>query len=375
MCLVLVRKDERRAVKKHQREGQFEDTGGFVIPEIGRRDNLVIAACASAADFASRVVDCYQKHLAAGGGEAKISFLDDLEEGFSDSETRMRIGQHIGGSDVFLIQQLLDPVAGRAVNQNYLAFLIAARAFREHGAGRITAVLPYLAYARQDKPTKYTREPTTAQLMAELALTAGIDRLISWAPHSTQIHGFYGAAPIHLLDPQNLFLREFERFRGDGQVIVTAPDAGAAKLATHFSREMNCSCALASKYRPKPGEVEISNVIGDFSDKRVALILDDMIASGGTIYELARKLIRSRGIEELYIGAGHNLCLSEARERLDELYREGSLKALVTTDSIPQTEEFRNLPFVTIRTLDDIFCRTINRIHYNQSVSKLFLRE
>ncbi len=158
-------------------------------------------------------------------------------------------------------------------------------------------------------------------------------------------------------------------------MIVTAPDAGAAKLATHFSREMDCSCALASKYRPKPGNVEISDVIGDFSDKRVALILDDMIASGGTIYELARKLTQSNGIEELHIGVGHNLCLTEARERLEELYRQGSLKSLVTTDSIPQTEEFRNLPFIKIQTLDDIFCRTINRVHYNRSVSKLFLRE
>ena len=157
-------------------------------------------------------------------------------------------------------------------------------------------------------------------------------------------------------------------------MIVTAPDAGAAKLATHFSREMNCSCALASKYRPKPGNVEISDVIGDFSDKRVALILDDMIASGGTVYELARQLIRNKGIGELYIGAGHNLCLSEARERLEELHRQGSLKGFITTDSVPQTEEFRNLPFVTIRTLDDIFCRTINRIHNNRSVSQLFLR-
>ena len=101
----------------------------------------------------------------------------------------------------------------------------------------------------------------------------------------------------------------------------------------------------------------------------------DMIGGGGTIYELARKLIRSKGIKELYIGAGHNLCLPEARERLEELYREGSLKSLITTDSVPQTQEFRKLPFIKIHGLDDIFCRTINRVHYNRSVSELFLRE
>ncbi|MBN2553646.1 MAG: ribose-phosphate pyrophosphokinase [Spirochaetales bacterium] len=359
---------------EQQHERQIKD-GGFTIPKSGARDDLVIAACASATELAGRIVDCYRRRLAEGRGQAQVRFLDNLEGRFKDSETRIRIDCHIGGSDVFLIQQLLDPVAGAGVNQNYLAFLIAARAFREHGAGRITAVLPYLAYARQDKPTKYTREATTAQLMAELSLAAGIDRLISWAPHSSQIHGFYGAAPIHLLDPQNLFLSEFERFRGREEVIVTAPDAGAAKLATHFSREMDCSCALASKYRPQPENVEISEIIGDFSGKRVAIIIDDMIASGGTIYELAGKLIRTRGIEELYIGVGHNLCLTEARERLEELYRQGPLKALVTTDSVPQTEEFRSLPFVKIHSLNDILCRTINRVHYDRSVSELFLRE
>jgi ribose-phosphate pyrophosphokinase len=348
---------------------------GFVCPETGRPDNLVIAACASAVDFASRIAGCYQKRLAEQGCDRPVIFLDRLEHRFSDSESRIRIDRHIGGSDVFLIQQLLDPISGKEVNQNYLSFLIAARAFREHGAGRITAVLPYLAYARQDKPTKYTREPTTAQLMAELSLAAGIDRLIAWAPHSTQIHGFYGAAPIHLLDPQNLFLRAFSRFRGRQEIIVTAPDAGAAKLATHFSREIDISCAVASKYRPKPGSVEISDVIGDFSGKTAALILDDMISSGGTIYELAQKLIRDKGIEELYVGVGHNLCLPEARERLLELYQQGYLKELVTTDSVPQTEQFRSLPFISIHDLDEILCRTINRVHYNCSVSDLFLRE
>jgi ribose-phosphate pyrophosphokinase len=121
--------------------------------------------------------------------------------------------------------------------------------------------------------------------------------------------------------------------------------------------------------------VEISDVIGDFAGKRSALILDDMIASGGTIYELSQKLIRDKGIEELYIGVGHNLCLSEARQRMEELHRGGTLKGLITTDSVPQTEEFRTLPFVSIHSLADIFCRTINRVHYDRSVSDLFLSE
>ncbi len=365
---------------RHNKAMSF-DKKSFITPEdlaedtAVQLDRLVIAACNSAAKFAGRVTECYQKRLSERGSRSTFTFLGGIEDSFSDSETRVRIDEHIGGADVFLLQQLLDPLSGSSVNQNYLSFLIAARGFREHGAARVTAVLPYLAYARQDKPTKYAREPTTAQLMAELSLTAGIDSLIAWAPHSSQIHGFYGSAPIHLLDSQNLFLREFRRFRGKPEVIVTAPDAGGAKLATHFSRELELSCAVASKYRPSPENVEISDVIGDFSGKKTAIILDDMIASGGTIYELARKLVREKGIEELYVGVGHNLCRPEALDRLSELHSQGPLTELVTTDSIPQTEEFRSLPFVKLRSLAEIFCLTINRVHYNRSVSELFFRE
>ena len=357
------------------------DKKSFVTPEdlaedtMVQLDRLVIATCNSAAEFAVKVTECYRKKLSERGSRGSFTFLHGIEDSFSDSETRVRLDEHIGGADVFLLQQLLDPRSGSTVNQNYLSFLIAARGFREHGAARITAVLPYLAYARQDKPTKYTREPTTAQLMAELSLTAGVDTLIAWAPHSSQIHGFYGSAPIHLLDSENLFLREFSAFGGKPEVIVTAPDAGAAKLATHFSRELELSCAVASKYRPSPENVEISDVIGDFSGKRTAIILDDMIASGGTIYELARKLVREKGIEELYVGVGHNLCRPQALDRLSELHSQGPLIELVTTDSVPQTDEFRSLPFIKIRSLAEIFCLTINRVHYDRSVSELFFRD
>ena len=281
---------------------------------------------------------------------------------------------HVGGYDVFLFQAIFDPTSDRTIDQNYIALLIAARTFREHGANHVTAVLPYLAYARQDKPTKFMREPTTAKLMADLSIEAGIDWLIAWDPHCGQIRGFYGRTPVNMLESLTLFIEVFQRFRGREDAIVVAPDAGASKFVTHLGRALNLKCAIASKYRPCPEEVVISEIIGDFTGKRVAIILDDMISGGGTVYKLIKKLVEEKGIEEVYLGASHNLCVGRARERLLALYTDYHLKEVVVTNSIPQTDEFQALPFVSVKCLSDTLSRTVNRIHYNRSVSEVFYR-
>jgi ribose-phosphate pyrophosphokinase len=255
-----------------------------------------------------------------------------------------------------------------------MAFLVAARTFREHGASHVTGVLPYLAYARQDKPTKFTREPTTAKLMADLSMEAGIDRLVTWEPHTGQIRGFYGGIPVNVLESLVLFHDEYRRFAGREDVIAVAPDAGASKMVTHFGRALDLKCAIASKYRPRAEEAEITEIIGDFSGKRTAIILDDMISSGGTVHALARRLVREKGIGEIYLAVSHNLCVGLARERLVEMHEKLGLRQAVVTDSIPATEPFRALPFVTVRGLAETFARTINRIHYSRSVSEIFRR-
>lgn len=333
---------------------------------------LVIASCSNGTYMARQVYDCYHGLLSESGVADGVVFLPDIDRQFSDTETLVRIEHHVGGSDVFLFQGLLSPSAGYRANDNYLALLIAARAFREHGSRRITAVLPYLTYARQDKPTKFQREPTTAKLLADLARTAGIDRVIAWNPHSTQIHGFYADMPVNMLDPLTMFEEEFEGFRGRDDVIAVAPDAGATKLIMHFSREMDINSAIASKYRPREEEAVITDIIGDFRGKSKAIVLDDMIASAKTVVELVKELVEKKGIDEVYMAASHNLCLPETRERLHGLYTDYHLKRLVVTNSIPQTAEFLELPFFEVRSLAEVFCYTINRVHYDRSVSRLF---
>lgn len=338
------------------------------------RGRLLIAACRSGAYLAQKVVSRYNEVLRAAGSREEVLYLGDIDKNFSDSETNVRLSLHISGYDVFLFQALLDPTAGRSIDQNYMAALIAARAFREHGANHVTAVFPYLAYARQDKPTKFEREPTTAKLMADLSIEAGLDRLIVWDPHSGQIRGFYGSMPVQMLESLTTFLNEFGDFRGRKNVIVVAPDEGAAKFVTHFGRAMGLTYAIASKFRPRPEVAEIKDIMGEFEGKTTAIILDDMISGGGTMHALTKKLVMDKRIKEIYIGISHNLCIPAALGRIREMEREYHLKKVLVTNSIPQTEDFRKLKVMKEICLSEILARTINRIHYNRSVSEIFYR-
>jgi ribose-phosphate pyrophosphokinase len=339
------------------------------------RGNILFASCASGTAMAEGVVDTYRNLLKKEKNSKDIIFLKGIDTSFSDTETVVRLEEHVGGADVFLFQSLLDPVSDSSVNDNYMRFLIAARAFKEHGANLVTGVLPYLAYARQDKPTKFKREPTTAKLTADLSVTSGIDRLISWHPHSNQINGFYGNIPVHRLDPLTLFKEVFRDYEDRNDVIAVAPDAGATKLIMHFSREMKVNSAIAAKFRPKSEEAVITDIIGDFRGKRTALVMDDMISSAGTVESLIRRLVEDKGIEEVHLCASHNLCLQGAYETLKMLREKEYLSTVTVTNSIPQSEVFVSLPFLRVEPLEEIFCRTINRIHYNRSVSEVFQKE
>lgn len=336
------------------------------------RGRLVIASCRSGSYLARAVVDCYNSLSTANGVQSSALFMDNIDRCFSDYEICVRLENHVSGCDAYLFQSLFDPTSERDVNQNYMAFLIAARALKEHGANHVTGVLPYLAYARQDKPTTFTREPTTARLMADISATAGIDRLVAWDPHCDQLRGFYGGMPVNMLDPLTLFLEEFERFRGRQDVIAIAPDAGAGKFVTEFGRALDVNCGIGSKYRPTPEKVIVSEIIGDFGDKKIALVIDDMISNGGTTYALIKKLVEEKGIEEVYLGVSHNLCVAKGLEHLMDMHKNLNLKEVVITNSIPQTPEITALPFVRIHCLSEVLCRAINRIHYDSSVSDVF---
>jgi len=356
------------------------ETAGFLTPgEYVRqaadrmespRGRLLIASCRSGERVANSVGDRYERLLAKAGEGRRVARLNSIDFQFSDGETNVRLDVDVNGDDVFLFQSLYDPLSGRSVDQNYVAFLIAARAFREWGAGHVTGVLPYLAYARQDKPTRSKREPTTAELMADLTIEAGVDRVVVWDPHTDRIHGFYGSVPVDGLHPMALFENKYAAFAGREDVIAVAPDAGASKLITRFARSLGVSSAIAAKHRPRPEQAEVSEVMGDFSGKTTAVVLDDMINTGGTVNATIHKLVKEKGVEEVYLGVSHNLCNHTALGRLSNLHAEWGLREVLVTDSVPQTESFLSLPFLRVRSLDDAFARVINQIHYSRPVDQ-----
>ena len=338
------------------------------------RGRLLIASCRSGSRLASRVAKRYKELLEAAGGHDGVLSLENIDFQFKNTETCVRLDIHVGGYDVFLFQSLGHPTSQHSINDNYMTFLIAARTFREHGANHVTAVLPYLAYSRQDKPTEFMREPTTAKLMADLSIAAGIDRLITWHPPCRQLRGFYGSMPVSTLSSLSLFVEEFQCFRGREDVIAIAPDAGASKFVMYFSRALDLRSAIASKFRPQADKVVITQIVGDFTNKKIAIILDDELSTGSTVYNLIKKLREDHGIEQVYFGVSHNRCVPDARRRLQTLHTDYGLQKVVVTNSIPQTEEFTNLPFLSVRCLSDTLSRTINRIHYGRSVSDVFDR-
>ncbi len=338
------------------------------------RGPLLIASCRSGTGLGRRIVSRYEKLLFEAGADRAVPSLDEIDFQFSDGESCVRLASDVSGHDVFLIQALHDPVSNRSVDQNYMAFLIAARALREWGASRVTGLLPYLAYARQDKPTKFEREPTTVELMADLTIEAGVDRVVVWHPHTSRTHGFYGCIPVDSLSPVALFADRFQHLANQSAAIAVAPDAGASKLILHIAHELGISSAIASKYRPRPEEAEVSEIMGDFRGKRVAIVLDDMINTGGTVEATIRKLVEDKGIEEVHLAVSHNLCSQTGLRRLSYLHSHYGLQDVLVTNSIPQTRAFRDLPFLEIHSLAGALARVVNRIHYNRSVSGMFAR-
>lgn len=329
---------------------------------------MLVASCRSGSPLARRVFGKYQDLMSEAVGESDGLYMEDIDFQFSDGETCIRLKADVNGHDVFLFQALYDPISGRSVDQNYLAFLMAARALREWGANRVTGVLPYLAYARQDKPTDFEREPTTAELMADLSIEAGIDRLVVWDPHTGRVHGFYGSVPVDGLSPLALFTDHFRRFESRDDVIAVAPDAGASKSIMHFARALDVSSAIASKYRPRPEKAEVSEIMGDFRGKKTAIVLDDMINTGGTVEATITRLVDEKGIESVYLGVSHNLCTQRALDRLSNLHAGYYLREVLVTDSVPQTKPFQTLPFVTVKPLSEPLARAISRIHHNRPV-------
>ena len=247
--------------------------------------------------------------------------LGDIEvTKFSDGETSVHIGETVRGRDLFIIQSTSNPV-----NDNLMELLIMIDAAKRASAGRITAVIPYFGYARQDRKAR-SRDPITAKLVADLIESAGADRILTMDLHAAQIQGFFDIPLDHLLGGPTLY--NYFASKVDDNFIVVSPDIGSVSRARNVAARLNCSMAIIDKRRPKANVMEVMNIIGSVEGKK-CLLVDDMIDTGGTIVQGAQALVDA-GATEIYACCTHSVLSGPAIERL----KNSPIKELVMLDTI-----------------------------------------
>jgi ribose-phosphate pyrophosphokinase len=341
---------------------------------------LLFVACNSGIDLAGQVKAEYETMLAEKGSDlTEIPILGTPEKPitqiFSDTETCPRMDQHVAGSDAFVFQCAHDLQSQSSVNENVQQLLQVIRTLQAHRAKTITAVLPYIPYSRQDKPTFLKREAVLASLFADQMRVAGADIVLAYHPHTMSLDGFYEPTMKFVaLSGIDLFIRMFEDKIGSKEVFAVSTDAGGAKFTVHFARAMDITYAITSKFRGHTGKAELLGVVGDVEGKRVALVTDDETVTGTSVINTVKALNTRYGIEETYAAISHAKVDARAIPGLIEAHEKHGLRELHVTDTIPQTDEFLSLPFVVLHSLAGRFATTINRLHYNQSVSELFYR-
>lgn len=278
---------------------------------------------------------------------------------FSDGEIAININEMVRGSDVFIVQSTSNPV-----NNNLMELLIMIDALKRASASRITAVMPYFGYARQDRKSK-ARDPISAKLVADLLTTAGADRILTMDLHAAQIQGFFNIPVDHLKGGRLLAEYYLEKFPVRDDVVVVSPDLGSVTRARDFAAKLDVPIAIIDKRRPKPNVSEVMNIIGDIKDK-TCILLDDMIDTAGTITNGAQALA-DRGAKAVYACCTHGVLSGPAIERIQN----SPIEELLTLDTIVIPEE-RRIPKIKTISVASLFAEAIKRIYNDTSLSELF---
>jgi len=291
------------------------------------------------------------KYLNIQPGKAKVGR-------FSDGEIQVEIVENIRGMDTFLVQPTCPPVS-----DNLMELLIMLDAVKRASAKRITVVIPYYGYARQDRKV-VPRAPISARLVANMITLAGATRVLAMDLHAGQIQGFFDIPVDHLyaLPAQFEYLKKVE-----GNVIIVSPDAGGVERAKELAKRMNASIAIIDKRRERANVSKVMNIVGNVKNK-TAILLDDMIDTGGSIVQAAEALIEN-GAKTVYACCTHAVLSGNAVERIN-----GSpIKELVATNTIPLSEEAKKVEKIKVLDVSPILGEAIKRIHRDESVSSLFI--
>lgn len=279
---------------------------------------------------------------------------------FSDGEISVSIRESVRGSDVFVVQSTSYPV-----NDNIMELLIMIDAFKRASAGRITAVIPYFGYARQDRKAK-ARDPISAKLVADLLTTAGADRVLTMDLHAPQIQGFFNIPVDHLLGVPLLAPYFRDKFTDMDQVVIVSPDLGSVTRARNFATRCDATIAIVDKRRPRANVSEVMNIIGEVKDKSV-VIVDDMIDTAGTLCGAAKAIIERGGAKEVYACATHGVLSGPAIERIEA----SPIKELVLLDTIALPPE-KQIDKIKLLPVAPVFAQAIERIYADRPVSTIF---
>ncbi len=291
-------------------------------------------------------------HLAVPLGSAKV-------KNFSDGEIMVEIGENVRGRDVYVIQSTCAPT-----NNNLMELLVMTDALKRASAARITAVIPYFGYARQDRKVA-PRTPITSKLIADLIATAGIQRVLTIDLHAGQIQGFFNI-PVDHLYAAPVMLDEI-RARFTERVVVVSPDAGGTERARAFAKRLDAGLAIIDKRRSGPNVSEVMHIIGDVAGE-VCIIVDDMIDTAGTLCQAA-KALKEKGAREIYACATHAVLSGPALERINE----SCLEEVVVTNSIPLDDKVKACPKLRVLSVAELLAEAIRRINGDESVSSLFV--
>lgn len=288
----------------------------------------------------------------------KVKLADASVDRFSEGEIRVKINENVRGKDVFVVQPTSPPP-----NDNLMELLIMIDALKRASSHRITAVMPYFGYARQDRKDQ-PRVPITAKLVANLLTVAGSNRILTMDLHAGQIQGFFDI-PVDHLFAVGIFVDYFSK-SNNRNLVVVSPDVGSIKMARAYAKRLSGSLAIIDKRRISPDKAEVMHILGDVEGKD-AIIVDDLIATGSSLIEAADTLKKAKA-KSIQAAISHGVLSGPAIERIDKCK---SLEKLFITDSIP-LEADKEHPKIKVLSVADLLGEAIKRIHNEESVSSLF---
>ena len=281
---------------------------------------------------------------------------------FADGECSISVHEPVRGADVFIVQSTCKPV-----NDNLMELLVMIDAMRRASAGRITAVIPYFGYARQDRKAK-SRDPISAKLVANLITAAGADRVLTMDLHAAQIQGFFDI-PVDNLFGAPLFAKHYLDIYGksNDDVMVVSPDVGSTARARNFSLKLGCNMAIVDKRRERANQSEVMNIIGNVEGK-TCILLDDMVDTAGSLCGAAKAIVEIGGAKEVYACASHGVLSGPAIERIEN----SCIKELLLLDTIPYPADRQPSDKIRYMSVAPVFAEAIQRVYEEMSISNLF---